>query len=108
MQRRLDLAMGLVGSPRIVFLDEPTAGLDPPAHHVGGHQEPRLGGVTIFLTTQYLEEADRLADRVALLDSGSLVAQGPRTSSSAWRPGGIELRFAALRISSRRRACSTP
>ncbi|HEX2367963.1 MAG TPA: ATP-binding cassette domain-containing protein [Acidimicrobiia bacterium] len=97
MQRRLDLAMGLVGSPRIVFLDEPTTGLDPRGRHTMWEAIRSLasGGVTIFLTTQYLEEADRLADRVALLDGGNLVAQGTPDELKRLAPGGhIELRFA--------------
>jgi ABC-2 type transport system ATP-binding protein len=78
MRRRLDLAAGLVGHPSVVFLDEPTTGLDPRSRQalwqvVGGLAS---SGVTVFLTTQYLEEADRLADRIALLDGGRVVADG--------------------------------
>ncbi|MBA0049910.1 ATP-binding cassette domain-containing protein [Streptomyces sp. AJS327] len=78
MRRRLDIAAGLTGAPEVVFLDEPTTGLDPRGRRamwrlVGGLAE---SGVTIFLTTQYLEEADQLADHVALLDQGRLVAEG--------------------------------
>ncbi len=78
MRRRLDLAMGLVGDPRIVFLDEPTAGLDPRSRRTMWQivRDLVAGGVTVFLTTQYLEEADELADRIALLDHGRLVAEG--------------------------------
>src|SRR6266568_5227365 len=78
MQRRLDLAMTLVGDPRIIFLDEPTTGLDPRSRHTMWQiiRDLVAGGVTILLTTQYLEEADQLADRVAVLDRGKLVAQG--------------------------------
>src|SRR5579864_5417438 len=78
MRRRLDLAMTLVGDPRIIFLDEPTTGLDPRSRHTMWQSIRDLvaGGVTILLTTQYLEEADQLADRVAVLDRGKLVAQG--------------------------------
>jgi ABC-2 type transport system ATP-binding protein len=89
MRRRLDLAMGLVGDPRIIFLDEPTAGLDPRSRR-GMWQMIRelvAGGVTILLTTQYVEEADELADRIALLDQGRLVAEGTPASSSAASPG---------------------
>src|SRR5918996_2048806 len=78
MRRRLDLAMTLVGDPRIIFLDEPTAGLDPRSRRTMWQiiRELVADGVTIFLTTQYLEEADHLADQVALLDHGRLIAQG--------------------------------
>ena len=78
MKRRLDLAMTLVSRPRLIFLDEPTAGLDPRSRR-GLWQIVRelvADGVTIFLTTQYLEEADQLADLVGLLDGGRLVAEG--------------------------------
>jgi ABC-2 type transport system ATP-binding protein len=96
MVRRLDLAMTLVGDPRIIFLDEPTAGLDPRSRRttweiVGGLV---AGGVTIFLTTQYLEEADELADRIALLDQGKLVAEGTADQLKRLIPGGhIRLQF---------------
>jgi ABC-2 type transport system ATP-binding protein len=96
MQRRLDLAMGLVGDPRIVFLDEPTAGLDPRSRRTMWQiiRELVAGGVTIFLTTQYLEEADELADRIALLDHGRLVAEGTADELKRRIPGGhIRLRF---------------
>jgi ABC-2 type transport system ATP-binding protein len=74
MRRKLDLAMGLVGEPRIAFLDEPTSGLDPRSRRTMWQMIRDLvaGGVTVFLTTQYLEEADELADRIALLDHGRL------------------------------------
>ncbi|MEU3304891.1 ATP-binding cassette domain-containing protein, partial [Streptomyces sp. NPDC006678] len=72
MKRRLDIAMTLVGNPRIIFLDEPTTGLDPRARHNMWQiiRELVTGGVTVFLTTQYLEEADELADRIAVLHGG--------------------------------------
>jgi ABC-2 type transport system ATP-binding protein len=78
MRRRLDLAASLVGQPSVIFLDEPTTGLDPRSRQavwqvVGGLAR---SGVTIFLTTQYLEEADRLADRIAVLDGSRVVADG--------------------------------
>jgi ABC-2 type transport system ATP-binding protein len=96
MLRRLDLAMTLVGSPRIIFLDEPTAGLDPRSRR-GMWQIIRelvAGGVTIFLTTQYLEEADQLADRIAVLDNGKLVAEGTAHELKRLVPGGhISLQF---------------
>jgi ABC-2 type transport system ATP-binding protein len=78
MKRRLDLAMTLVSRPRLVFLDEPTTGLDVRSRRDlwGAVRELVADGVTIFLTTQYLEEADQLADRVGLLDAGRLVAEG--------------------------------
>src|SRR5664280_74651 len=97
MQRRLDLAMTLVGDPRIIFLDEPTAGLDPRSRRTMWQVIRDLvnGGVTIFLTTQYLEEADRLADRVAVLDHGRLVAEGTPSELKRLVPGGhIRLEFA--------------
>jgi ABC-2 type transport system ATP-binding protein len=99
MRRRLDLAMTLVGDPRIIFLDEPTAGLDPRSRR-GLWQIVRdlvADGVTIFLTTQYLEEADQLADHIAFLDGGRLVAQGSAAELKRLVPGGhIRLQFADL------------
>jgi ABC-2 type transport system ATP-binding protein len=97
MRRRLDLAMTLVGRPRIIFLDEPTAGLDPRSRRVMWDviQSLVAGGVTIFLTTQYLEEADRLAHHVALLDAGRIVAQGTPDELKRLIPGGrVQLEFA--------------
>jgi ABC-2 type transport system ATP-binding protein len=78
MRRRLDLAAGLVGEPSVLFLDEPTTGLDPRSRQEVWQVVTGLAasGVTVFLTTQYLEEADRLADRVAVLDGGRVVAEG--------------------------------
>ena len=88
MRRRLDLAMGLMGDPRVVFLDEPTTGLDPRSRRdMWDIVRGLVGrGVTIFLTTQYLEEADRLADRVALLHHGRIVADGTPAELSSGCP----------------------
>jgi ABC-2 type transport system ATP-binding protein len=97
MRRRLDLAMGLIGDPPILFLDEPTTGLDPRSRRTMWQMIRDLvaGGVTILLTTQYLEEADELADRIALLDHGRLVAEGTPDQLKRRIPGGhIRLRFA--------------
>src|SRR5258707_886667 len=97
MRRRLDLAMTLVGNPRIIFLDEPTTGLDPRSRHTMWQiiRDLVAGGVTILLTTQYLEEADQLADRVAVLDRGELWAQGTPDELKRRIPGGhIRLQFA--------------
>jgi ABC-2 type transport system ATP-binding protein len=78
MRRRLDLAASLVGRPSVIFLDEPTTGLDPRGRQAMWGVITGLAGsgVTVFLTTQYLEEADRLADRIALIDGGRVVAEG--------------------------------
>jgi ABC-2 type transport system ATP-binding protein len=96
MQRRLDLAMTLIGDPRIIFLDEPTTGLDPRSRHTMWQiiRDLAARGVTIFLTTQYLEEADQLAHRVAVLDKGKLVAEGTPEELKRRIPGGhIRLQF---------------
>jgi len=97
MRRRLDLAMGLIGEPRVVFLDEPTTGLDPRSRRTMWQiiRDLVAGGVTIFLTTQYLEEADHLADRIAVLDRGKLVAEGTSAELKRLVPGGhISLQLA--------------
>jgi len=98
MRRRLDLAMTLVGEPRIIFLDEPTTGLDPRSRRVMWDivRDLVARGVTVFLTTQYLEEADRLANRIALLDGGRIVAEGTPAELKRLVPGGsVELAFDA-------------
>ncbi|MFE7190263.1 ATP-binding cassette domain-containing protein [Kitasatospora sp. NPDC057541] len=96
MRRRLDIAMTLVGSPRIIFLDEPTTGLDPRSRHAMWQvvRELVAGGVTVLLTTQYLEEADELADRIAVLHGGRIVADGTADELKRLIPGGyVRLRF---------------
>ncbi|MFJ1801850.1 ATP-binding cassette domain-containing protein [Streptomyces sp. NPDC088180] len=96
MKRRLDIAMTLVGSPRIIFLDEPTTGLDPRSRHTmwGIIRGLVSGGVTVFLTTQYLEEADELADRIAVLNNGKIAAEGTAEQLKRLVPGGhVKLRF---------------
>jgi ABC-2 type transport system ATP-binding protein len=92
MRRRLDLAAGLVAEPEVIFLDEPTTGLDPRSRQAMWDVITGLvgTGVTVFLTTQYLEEADRLADRVAVLDGGHIVAEGT--------PAQLKERVAGLRL----------
>jgi ABC-2 type transport system ATP-binding protein len=94
MRRRLDLAMGMIERPRLLFLDEPTTGLDPRSREQLWDTTGRLveDGVTILLTTQYLEEADRLADTIAVLDRGRIVARGTAEELKA-RVGGATLRL---------------
>ncbi|MEU0530476.1 ATP-binding cassette domain-containing protein [Amycolatopsis tolypomycina] len=97
MRRKLDLAMTLVGRPRIIFLDEPTTGLDPRSRRTMWAiiRDLVADGATIFLTTQYLEEADQLADRIAVLDQGRLVAEGTADELKRRIPGThVRLRFA--------------
>jgi ABC-2 type transport system ATP-binding protein len=97
MKRKLDLAMTLVGDPKVIFLDEPTTGLDPRSRRTMWDIIRTLvaEGTTILLTTQYLDEADQLAHRVAVLDGGRIVAEGTPAELKARVPGGhIELVFA--------------
>jgi ABC-2 type transport system ATP-binding protein len=99
MRRKLDLAMTLVGNPRIIFLDEPTTGLDPRSRRTMWSivRDLVADGVTVFLTTQYLEEADQLADRIAVLDQGRLVAQGTADDLKRQIPGThVRLRFTTV------------
>jgi ABC-2 type transport system ATP-binding protein len=112
MQRRLDLAMTLTGDPRLIFLDEPTTGLDPRSRRTMWQTIRGLvaDGVTIFLTTQYLDEADELADRIAVLDHGRIVAEGRAAELKRRIPGGhLQLHFstpAGLEIAARRLAAA--
>ncbi len=97
MRRRLDLAAGLVGSPSVLFLDEPTTGLDPRSRLALWDVVAGLaaGGTTVLLTTQYLEEADRLADEVAVLDGGRVVERGSPADLKR-RLGGLRLELTAV------------
>jgi ABC-2 type transport system ATP-binding protein len=90
MRRRLDLAMTLIGAPQVIFLDEPTTGLDPRSRRTVWEIVGSLvhDGTTVFLTTQYLDEADKLADQVAILDRGRLVAEGSTQELKQQIPGG--------------------
>ena len=97
MRRRLDIAMSLIGSPAVIFLDEPTSGFDPEARNEMWRtiRELAEGGTTVFLTTQYLDEADELADDIAVLHKGRIVASGTAGELKRLAPGGlIELAFA--------------
>jgi ABC-2 type transport system ATP-binding protein len=114
MRRRLDLAMTLVGKPSVIFLDEPTTGLDPRSRRTMWQiiRELAADGVTIFLTTQYLDEADELSDYVAVLDHGRIVAEGTSAELKRRIPGGhIQLQFAepeALRMATSMIPNATP
>jgi ABC-2 type transport system ATP-binding protein len=101
MRRRLDIAAGLVGSPEVMFLDEPTTGLDPRARQAMWEVVTSLtaSGVTVLLTTQYLDEAERLADRIAVLDAGRIVAEGSARDLKQ-RIGGARLELQAADHSS--------
>jgi ABC-2 type transport system ATP-binding protein len=101
MRRRLDIAMTLMGRPGLIFLDEPTTGLDPRSRQIMWRliRDLVAGGVTILLTTQYLEEADQLADRIVVLDRGRVVAEGTPQELKRRIPGAhIRLRFADLAL----------
>ena len=101
MRRRLDLAMTLVGKPGVIFLDEPTTGLDPRSRRTMWQiiRELASAGVTILLTTQYLDEADQLADRIAVLDQGRIVAEGTPAELKSRIPGGhVRLHFADAQL----------
>jgi ABC-2 type transport system ATP-binding protein len=96
MKRRLDLAMTLIGSPRLIFLDEPTTGLDPRSRRTLWQivREQVADGVTVLLTTQYLDEADHLAHRVGVLDGGRIIAEGTPAQLKNQVPGGhVEVQF---------------
>ncbi len=90
MKRKLDIAMSLIGNPKVIFLDEPTTGLDPQSRHSMWNiiKELNHSGVTIFLTTQYLEEAEQLADRIAILDKGIIIAEGTSDELKTYLPHG--------------------
>ncbi|WP_072805589.1 ATP-binding cassette domain-containing protein [Rhodococcoides yunnanense] len=105
MRRRLDIAASLIGRPRVVFLDEPTTGLDPRSR-IGMWEfisDLVKDGTTILLTTQYLEEADRLADSIIVLDKGSIIAEGTADHLKA-QVGGERLEFVLIDASDRERA----
>ena len=94
MKRKLDIAMSLIGSPKVIFLDEPTTGLDPQSRHSMWNiiRDLNKSGVTIFLTTQYLEEAEQLADIIGILDNGKIIAEGTPEELKAYLPQG-EVQF---------------
>jgi ABC-2 type transport system ATP-binding protein len=96
MRRRLDIALSLIGNPAIIFLDEPTTGLDPQSRNMMWAQIKDLAGngTTVFLTTQYLDEADQLADTIAVLSDGKIVAKGsPQDLKKLLPHGKVELSF---------------
>ena len=108
MRRRLDLAMALVHQPRVLFLDEPTTGLDPASRRDVWREVRRLNrelGITIFLTTQYLEEADELADTVAIIVAGKIVSEGsPASLKAAMGEESINLVFATPELAEQGRS----
>jgi len=109
MQRRLDLAAALVHEPRVLFLDEPTTGLDPVSRKTIWEEVRTLNdeGTTVFLTTQYLEEADQLADNVAIIDSGRIVAEGtPDSLKTEIGNPHIQLQLAAGSIAAAEEVCA--
>jgi ABC-2 type transport system ATP-binding protein len=109
MQRRLDLAAALVHQPRVLFLDEPTTGLDPVSRKTIWEEVRALNdeGTTVFLTTQYLEEADQLADNVAIIDSGRIVAEGtPDSLKTEIGNPHIQLQLAAGSIAEAEEVCA--
>lgn len=96
MKRKLDIAMSLTGRPKVIFLDEPTTGLDPQSRRSMWKliKELQASGITIFLTTQYLEEAEELADRIAILDKGRIIAEGTSRELKSYLPqGALEFFF---------------
>lgn len=96
MKRKLDIAMSLVGNPKVIFLDEPTTGLDPQSRHSMWNiiRDLNQSGVTIFLTTQYLEEAEQLADIIGILDNGKIIAEGTPEELKAYLPqGAVQFAF---------------
>jgi len=101
MQRKLDIAMGLIHRPRVLFLDEPTTGLDPEARADLWNEIERLSseGLTILLTTHYMDEADRLAERIAIVDRGRVVVEGaPEQLKAELRGDSVQIDFAALEL----------
>ena len=104
MKRRLEIARGLLHTPKILFLDEPTLGLDPQSRNQLWTHVKHLNqteGVTVFLTTHYMDEADRVADRIAVIDHGKIVAQGsPAELKERTKSDSLEQAFLALTGSS--------
>jgi ABC-2 type transport system ATP-binding protein len=92
MRRRLDIAMSLIGDPSVIFLDEPTTGLDPEARNEVWATIEKLaeGGTAVLLTTQYLDEAERLADRIAILHQGRIIVNGPLAELVAMLPAATK------------------
>jgi ABC-2 type transport system ATP-binding protein len=108
MKRRLDLAAALVHEPRVLFLDEPTTGLDPVSRKTIWQEVRALNedGTTVFLTTQYLEEADQLADEVGIIDSGTIVAEGtPESLKAEMGNPHVELQLAGGAVAEAERVC---